>query len=155
MKLPLREHIKQSKPFPSLEAEAYLNLIVLAQELNTPVRRVLKRSGLSLPQYNALRILRGSHPEGLSCKEIGKRMVHHVPDVTRLLDRLEAQGLVRRERENEDRRVVRVCITEQGLDRIAPIDQPLAEVHKETLGHLGEEQLRKFIGLMESARLGL
>jgi DNA-binding MarR family transcriptional regulator len=148
----LQDRIKQTKPFDNLETEAYLNLVLLAQELTDGVMDVLKRADLSGPQYNVLRILRGAGEDGLNCGEIGRRMVHRVPDVTRLLDRLEARGFIQRQRESGDRRVVRVWITPEGLTTLAPLDRPLAEIHRQQLGRLGEKKLRSLIALLEEAR---
>ena len=148
----LQDTIKQSKPFSSLAAEAYLNLAVLTQELHNATAAVLKQADLSMPQYNALRILRGAGDDGRTCREIGDRLVHRVPDVTRLLDRLEARGLIRRARSVQDRRVVKVHITEAGLALIAPLDTPLESLHLEGLGQLGEEKLARLIALCDEAR---
>jgi DNA-binding MarR family transcriptional regulator len=152
MNATLRERLQQTKPFESLETEAYLQVVMLAQELSAAVAHQLKLADLSGPQYNALRILRGAGDAGLTCSEVGKRMVHRVPDVTRLLDRLETRGWVERHRQTEDRRVVRVGITPAGLGVIAPLDAPLKEIHERQLGHMGEKRLREFIGLLETAR---
>jgi len=148
----LQKEIKQSKPFVNPESEAFLNLIVLVQELSTDVNALLKAADLSGPQYNVLRILRGAGDEGLACREIGERMIHRIPDVTRLLDRLETRKLVKRERESADRRVVRVRITPEGLGLLAPLDTPLAKLHKQQLGGLGPKKVQQFIRLLEEAR---
>ena len=151
----LKHEIKQNKPFSSLEQEAYLNLVVLIQELSAGIMTLLRTANLSMPQYNVLRILRGAGRQGLTCRETGERMVHRVPDVTRLLDRLEKRGLVEREREKKDRRIVRVRITQEGLNVLAPLDGPIEEMHRKQLGHLGETRLQDFIQLIEEARNGL
>lgn len=148
----LQREIKQTKPFPNAESEAYLNLVLLVHELSAQVGGVLRQADLSMPQYNALRILRGAGATGLACREIGSRMIHRVPDITRLLDRLEARGLIERARENQDRRVVRVRITKAGMDLIAPIDVPLATLHKAQLGGLGDRKVQQLIRLVEEAR---
>lgn len=151
----LQDEIQQTRPFPNIESEAYLNLVRLVQQLSDRVNATLKGAKLSMPQYNVLRILRGAGAEGLPCGGIAGRMVHRVPDVTRLLDRLEARGLVARRRETGDRRVVRVFITASGLRLIAPLDTPLAALHVEMLGGLGERKLKQLIMLLEEARAGL
>ena len=87
---------------------------------------VFKTAGLSAPQYNVLRILRGARGEDLSCHEVGERMIKRVPDVTRLLDRLEQRGLIERRRCEEDRRVVRTRITAAGLAVVDGLDAPLS-----------------------------
>jgi len=89
---------------------------------------LFKAHGLSAPQYNVLRILRGADGADLSCHEVGARMLKRVPDVTRLLDRLDARGLITRWRCADDRRVVRTRITASGLDLLADIDGPLRDL---------------------------
>ncbi len=148
----LQTAIRQRRPFPSLEAEAFLNVQRTADALMRGLVDVLKPHDLSPTQYNVLRILRGSEPEGLPCGEIGARMVTRDPDVTRLLDRMEQHGLVTKTRERGDRRVVRVRITAAGLDLVGRLDRPVAELHRAQLVHLGEKRLRTLIDMLEQAR---
>jgi DNA-binding MarR family transcriptional regulator len=148
----LRDEIKQQKPFQSLEQEALLNVLRTADALMQGITAVLKPFKLSHSQYNVLRVLRGAGPEGLACREIGERMITRDPDITRLLDRLEARGLVVRTRDEEDRRVVMARITPEGLRLLEVLDQPIAEVDRRPLQHLGEQRLRTLIQLLESAR---
>lgn len=150
----LQAEIKQAKPFPSVEQEAFLNLLRTAEALLRGFTEVLKPAGLSHPQYNILRILRGAGPDGLACRELGGRMVTRDPDITRLLDRLEARGLVARARRQEDRRVVRTCITAKGLQLLGELDAPVLRLHHRLLGHLGDRRLRSLIELLEAAREG-
>jgi DNA-binding MarR family transcriptional regulator len=148
----LRDEIKQQKPFESLEQEALLNVLHTADILMQRIAAVLKPFKLSHSQYNALRILRGAGPEGLACQEVAQRMLTRDPDITRLLDRLEARGLVTRARDQKDRRVVTVRITPEGLRLLEALDQPIAEVDRQPLQHLGEQRLRALIQLLELAR---
>lgn len=116
----------------------------LALTLSHDVFDLFKAHGLSAPQFNILRILRGAAQngeEGLSCGEIGERLLAQAPDLTRLLDRMAAQGLVQRERESRDRRVVKTHITDKGLAVLAELDAPLAELHVRHLGRLKRERL--------------
>lgn len=109
-----------------------LKLLQAHEHLEVGRAAVFKAHGLSAPQYNVLRILRGAGDTELSCHEVGERMVKRVPDVTRLLDRLEHRGLIERRRCPEDRRVVRTRITGQGLALVAAIDEPLqARIRRE------------------------
>src|SRR5262249_54933890 len=130
----LQADIKQSLPFSGIEEEAYLNLLRTADALMQREAAMLKQYGLSQTQYNTLRILRGAGEEGLPCGEIAERMIRHDPDITRLLDRLEARGWVNRSRNGKDRRVVMARITSQGLQLIQPLDQPVAELLAAMLG---------------------
>ena len=98
-----------------------------------------------------LRILRGA-PEGLPCNEIARRMISRDPDITRLLDRLEKRTLISRCRETKDRRTVLTRITPEGLKLLHDLDEPVTEIHKSQLGHLGREGLRSLLDLLEKAR---
>ncbi len=108
---------------------------------------LLKAEELSSTQYNVLRILRGA-PEGLPCGEIGNRMITRDPDITRLLDRLEKRGLVSRCRETKDRRMVLTRITDKGLELLARLDEPVQEIHRAQMGHLGRERLQALVELV-------
>ena len=148
----LRDEIKQTKPFPSQREEAYLNLQRTAALLDQRLSRFFKPWGLTPTQYNVLRILRGAGSEGLPCREVGDRMVTPVPDVTRLLDRLESKGWVLRERDETDRRVVLATITASGRELLAEIDPDLAARMEEMLGHVDETALRELNRLLVEAR---
>ncbi len=148
----LRDEIKQQRPFESLEQEALLNVLRTADVLMQRLTAVLKPFKLSHSQYNVLRILRGAGPDGLACREISERMISRDPDITRLLDRLEARGLVTRTRDEKDRRVVMARITPEGLRLLEALDEPIAEVDRQPLQHLGEQRLRTLIELLELAR---
>jgi len=119
--------------------------------LSRPVARLLKTEDLSSQQYNVLRILRGS-PEGLTCGEIANRMITRDPDITRLLDRLGKRKLTHRSRSGRDRRVVLTRITSGGLQVLARLDQPVQDMHRRMLGHLGEERLQALAELLEACR---
>lgn len=148
----LQRELRQSRPFRSREEEAFLNLQRSAGQLQQAFTQTLRPFGLTPTQYNALRILRGAHPQALACGEVGERMVTPMPDVTRLLDRLEAQGWVRRARDLEDRRVVTAAITDAGLELLASLDAPVEAWLRASLGHLGEEALGTLVTLLERAR---
>lgn len=148
----LTSTIKQRRPFPSLEAEVYVNLQVTADRLLQGLEKTLKSSKLSQTQYNVLRILRGSSPDGLACREIAARMMTRDPDVTRLLDRMEANGLVSRTRDSADRRVVKAKISAKGARLLSSLDNPVARCMKKLLGHLSELKLRQMTTLLDIAR---
>ena len=135
----------------SPEESAFLELLRTCDQLARRLAGVLKRADLSPTQYNVLRILRGA-PEGLACGEIAGRMITRDPDVTRLLDRLEKRGLIARSRESRDRRMVLTSITPEGLSALAELDQPIQEVHRQQLGHLGRNRLATLSELLQLAR---
>ena len=135
----------------SPEEIAFLELLRTCDLLSRRLASVLKKADLSPNQYNVLRILRGA-PEGLACGEIAGRMITRDPDVTRLLDRLEKRGLIARCRESKDRRMVLTRITEEGLRALAELDQPIQDVHRQQLGHLGGNRLGALSELLQLAR---
>jgi DNA-binding MarR family transcriptional regulator len=148
----LRDEIKQGRPWRSREQEAFLNLVRTADALARAEVDLLKRAGLSPNQYNALRVLRGAGPDGVTCSEVGSRLIERDPDVTRMIDKLEERGLMQRRRDARDRRVQRNVITEAGLELLASLDEPLDAMPKKQLGHLSEDQLEMLITLLEEAR---
>jgi len=148
----LQTELKQGKPFNSLKEEAHLSIQRTAALLEHAFESALKPHRITATQYNVLRILRGSEPDGLCRNEIGARLVRQVPDVTRLLDRLEEAKLIARTRGGEDRRFVLTRITRAGLKLLAQVEQRIDDIHDEQLGHLDEPQLRKLISLLEVVR---
>lgn len=148
----LRDEIKQGKPFESLEQEALLSIERTAAVLMHGFADSLKEYDITPTQYNVLRILRGAGRAGLCRNEIRERLVAQVPDVTRLLDRLEQSGLVERERAEQDRRLMTTRITKAGLALLARLDGPVARSHRERLGHLSAAQLRTLVGLLALVR---
>ena len=135
----------------SPEEAAFLDLLRTSDMLSRSAVPVLKAEDLSPTQYNVLRILRGT-PEGLACGEIANRMITRDPDITRLLDRLEKRDLITRWRDAQDRRVVMARITSQGLKLLARLDEPVQEMHRRLLGHLGRQRLQQLAELLEEAR---
>jgi len=148
----LQQELHQTRPFVSIEAEAFLSVARTAALLGNELADALTPHGLTPTQYNVLRILRGAGVSGLCRYEVGDRLVAPVPDVTRLLDRLEGAGLVGRARDPEDRRQVKARITPAGLQLLDELDEALQAVHASQLGHLGEKRLRMLIDLLAAAR---
>jgi DNA-binding MarR family transcriptional regulator len=148
----LREEIKLARPFRSAEQEAFLNLQRTADVLMSRMAEVLKTQGVSPTQYNVLRILRGAGEEGLPCGAVAERMITRDPDITRLLDRLEKQGLITRARDTRDRRVVMARISDKGLKVADALDEPVGRELKRQLGHLGKQKLDQLIALLEQVR---
>jgi len=138
-----------------LSQQVYLNLTRVHEALQAGVNKLCKSYGLSPFQYNVLRILRGAGPEGLPSRAIGDRMLHRVPDITRLIDRLEAAGLVVRRRSTTDRRVVRVCLARKALELLASIDSPLLALHEEYLRHLAEDELDQLNRMLLKLQQGI
>jgi DNA-binding MarR family transcriptional regulator len=126
----------------SLEAQVFVALLRAADRLAQDADLLIKAHGLTGTQYNVLRILRGAGPDGLPCKGIGDRMISRDPDMTRLLDRMEKRSLITRERQTEDRRVIKTCITPAGLDILKKLDAPVDDLHKKQFRHVSASKLR-------------
>lgn len=148
----LREEIGQTRPFGSPEQEAYLAIQRTSALLSHALAETIRPFGLTATQYNVLRILRGAGEPGLCRNDVRQRMIAQVPDVTRLLDRMEEMGVIERSREGADRRFVTTRITAEGLRILAELDEPVAESHRRLLGHLGDDALRTLIDLLARAR---
>lgn len=136
----------------NLRRDTFLAVIRLADLLACESSRLLAPEGLTGPQYNILRILRGAKGEALPCGVVGQRMLTPVPDLTRVLDKLESRALVERHRDAEDRRVVRLRITDAGLKLLEKLDRPMDELHERQLSGLSDrqtEQLRKLADLAQ------
>ncbi len=150
----LKDEIRQSRPFNSLEQEAMLSIHRTDAVLSYAIIEALKPFDITPTQYNVLRILRGARPDGLCREDIRQRLISQVPDVTRLLDRMEQAGLVGRERDSADRRLVTSRITDKGLTILAKLDDPIATAHEKQLGHMTKAELRTLVTLLAKAREG-
>jgi DNA-binding MarR family transcriptional regulator len=148
----LRDEIQQTKPFTSLQEEALLNIVRTSATMTDEMEELLKERGITNTQYNVLRILRGAEPEGLCRNELRDRMLTRMPDVTRLLDRMEEAGLVARSRDNEDRRLVSTRITDAGRKLVDELDAPVHDFHARRLAHMSEEQLQTLVDLLTLTR---
>ena len=154
MRRRLRDEIQQSRPFETLEEEVYLEILRTSQVAGRWVVEALRMSGLTPAQFNVLRILRGSGPEGLASSRVAERMINHDPDVTRLLDRLDAAGLAEKRRDERDRRVVNVAITKAGLKLIEQASKAVRLRLESEMGSMGDRQLNALADLLERIRGG-
>jgi DNA-binding MarR family transcriptional regulator len=148
----LRQEIKQGRPFTCLEQEAHISLGRTWSMLDHALSEELKPHGITPTQYNVLRILRGAGEAGLCRNEVMQRMITQVPDATRLLDRMESAGLIKRERDSEDRRYVTTRITDQGRQLVNTLDEPIERLHRQHFGELSEGDLRELIQLLGRLR---
>jgi DNA-binding MarR family transcriptional regulator len=137
----IRQSIQQVRPFTSDEQESFLTLARAWEVVAERAREPISAAGLSVPQYNVLRILRGAEPEGLQTYEVAQRMVTRAPNITRLVDKLEAAALLTRTRSTEDRRVVRLRISSQGMQVLDRLDGPVDASVKDAMRGLGATEL--------------
>lgn len=151
----IQRELKQNKPFVTRAEGATVSLIRTADLVRRAVAGLVEPHGITLQQYNVLRILRGAGERGLPTLDIAERMVEQTPGITRLVDRLEAKRLVKRERCKTDRRQVFCHITPAGLALLAGLDQPFRDTEAKALGALTERQLAQLMNLLDLARNGL
>ena len=152
MPIDLQRELKQQKPFKNLKHEAHLSIQRTAALLQHAFEGAMKPHGITATQYNVLRILRGSEPDGLCRNEIRDRLVRQVPDVTRLLDRLEDLELISRERGGDDRRFVTTRITSNGLRLLDALEDRMDALHGEQVGHLQDVALSTLVKLLAAVR---
>ena len=150
----LQQDLKQKKPFRSLQQEAYLSVVRTSTSLTDAMEDLVKAQGISATQYNVLRILRGSGADGLCRNALRDRMLTRMPDMTRLLDRMEEAGLVVRVREGEDRRMVMTRITAKGRGLLDDLDAPVMALHRKQMAGLTDAQLRSLSDLLTLVRDG-
>ncbi len=148
----LQQEVQKKNPFELPEEEAYLNLLRTQETLYDHFSKMFKRYGITQPQYNVLRILRGIGGDGVRTLDLVKPMVNRVPDITRLVDRLERAGLISRNQTKEDRRVVLVSITQKGLELLEKLDEPVQFELKKQLSHLEPGELETLNQLLLKAR---
>ncbi len=151
MKTQTRGQRNHDQRLEELTQEVYLSLFRTHQALLSEFKLLLKEQGLSDPQYNVLRILRGN-AKPLQVYRVAERMLTREPDITRLFDRLVRAELVERTRCEADRRVVWVSLTTRGKELVDKLDRPVMTLHRKQLGRLGVRKLRLLSELLEEAR---
>src|SRR6202035_4448716 len=148
----LQRELRQRRPFTSPAHEAVVGLMRTADLVRRQMTALVEPYGITLQQFNVLRILRGAGDEGLPTLEVAVRMVEQTPGVTRLLDRLEAKELVRRQRCPRDRRQHLCWISTKGLALLEKLDTVIARAHDETLKGLRQKDRVALIGLLDAIR---
>jgi DNA-binding MarR family transcriptional regulator len=147
--------LKQTRPFPSKAQEAAVALMRTADMVRRIISSVIDPHGITIQQYNVLRILRGAGERGLPTLEIAERMIERTPGITRLIDRLEAKKLVTRERSATDRRQVFCRITPSGLALVAGLDSPINARNESALGALSKREVTQLVELLDRTRESL
>ena len=148
----LQRELRQRRPFQSAAHEAVLGLMRTADLIKRQAAAVVEPHGITLQQYNVLRILRGAGDDGLPTLEVAERMIEQTPGVTRLLDRLETKELVRRQRCPKDRRQHLCWIASKGLTLLEKIDALTPRANEEALKGLTQKERVAFIRLLDAIR---
>ena len=148
------DELQQSRPFRSESQEATIALLRTASVIGRRLARVVEPHGLSLSQYNVLRILRGAGENGLPTLAIRNRMIEEGSTVTRLLDKLESTGLVTRDRNRPDRRQVQCWISDAGAALLTTLDPLIDAADTATFAMLDSSSRRQFIDTLAKVRVG-
>jgi len=128
---------------------AFLSVVRAGGALLRGVEILLDRHGLTAAQYNVLRILRGAGEPGACGRAIAEQLITAEPDITRLLDRMEKHGMISRRRDARDRRIVTTRITPTGIETLAALDEPVAELHRRQFASLSGAELQQLIVVTE------
>lgn len=148
----IQQEIKQTRPFKTIGQEAAVALLRTADAVKNNVAKAIEPHGITLQQYNVLRILKGSYPNPLPTLEIGERMIERQPGVTRLLDRLAAKQLVRRKRCTKDRRLMHCWITDAGLQLLENLDPAINQADSQAMSSLPESEMRQLLKILQAIR---
>ena len=151
---PLQQVLKQGRGFRDKGHEALLDLVVTTDVLRRGVTRVLEPHGITVQQYNVMRILRGAGPDGLPTLEIAERMIERTPGITGLIDRLERRGWVKRVRSTADRRLVVCMATAAGLALLETLDPVVTAFEKKVVGALDANEQARLVELLDKLRGG-
>ena len=148
----VQSDIRQSRPFRSKAQEATVALLRTASVVGRALARVIEPWGLSLAQYNALRIIRGAGTGGIPTLAIRERMIEEGTTITRILDKLEEAGHIRRERSTPDRRQVMCIVTAAGRKLLDELDPIVDAADEEAVAALPARQVEQLIELLDTVR---
>ena len=144
-----KKSLRKKRPHPTQVQRGYVTLLATADRVRTSFEKIYAPFGITSQQYNVLRILRGAGPEGLPTLAIADRMIERTPGITRIVDKLEANGLVIREIPKHDRRCVYCRITKKGLDLLKLLDEPVEEANHVAFRGLTAPELEQLITLLD------
>lgn len=144
--------IKKKRGFDSTHQKVYLSLWRTYDRLRAMEDALFDSWNLTAQQYNVLRLLEARHPEPIPTLQLSAKLISRAPDITRMIDKLETQQWIRRERSSEDRRAVLVALTDKGTELVKSLAEPVKQMHEAQLGHMTAEQMRSLVSLLQIAR---
>ena len=150
----LKDELKKRGPFASLEQEATLAILRTSDLLENRLARLFREHGLTLSQYNVLRILRGEG-KPLPCLEVAQRMVQVAPAITRVVDQLLKLDLIRKKQSDEDRRVFTIELKPAAKRLLGKLDQPVLDLHSALLTGVSKHDQKHLVRILESVRSGV
>jgi len=154
MATPLAKELKKRGPFDSIEQEATLSILRTSDLLENRIARLLREHGLTMSQYNVLRILRGEG-KPMPCLEVADRMIQVAPAITRVVDQLLGMEMIEKAQSEQDRRVFHIEINSSGKQAIKKLDSLIVELHASLLRGVSKSDMKTLIGILESVRAGV
>lgn len=148
----VRRELRQGRPFRSEAQAVIVGLLLTADRVKRRIAALVEPHGITVQQFNVLRILRGAGSQGMPTLEVAGRMVEQTPGITRLLDRLESKQLVRRQQCPKDRRQHLCWITTKGEQLLEKLEDPLQEVAEKTLKGIAAGRRTELLGLLNAVR---
>lgn len=150
--MPTIEELIKTKPYKDPHQRAFINIIYTGSWLVGKLNQVMKPYGITEPQYNVLRILKGQHGNAINLFEIQSRMVQPMSNVSRLIDKLLNKGFVSRTERKENRRMVDISITDKGLQLIDDLEEPIQKTFKKINDNLKKEEARQLAEWLDQLR---
>lgn len=150
--MPTIEELIKTKPYKDPYQRAFINIIYTGSWLVSKLNQLMKPYGITEPQYNVLRILKGQHGKAMNLYEIQERMVQRMSNVSRLIDKLLEKGYVLRTERKENRRMVDISITEKGLKLIDDLEAPIQKTFKQFNDNLKKEEARQLAEWLDKLR---
>lgn len=147
----LRDELKKRGPFASVEQEAMLAIMRTSDLLENRLARLLREYGLTLSQYNVLRILRGE-AKPMPCLDVAARMIQVAPAITRVMDQLLTLGLISKTQSTEDRRVFSIELKPAAIKLLSRLDQPVLDLHASLMEGVKKTDLKSLIQTLETVR---
>lgn len=147
----LRDELKKKNAFASVEQEAMLAIMRTSDVLENRVARLLREHGLTMNQYNVLRILRGEG-KPMPCLEVAERMIQVAPAITRVVDQLLTLGLIRKTQSEEDRRIFTIDLKPAAERLLAELDEPVLALHASLMRGVKKSDLKSLIQILDEIR---
>jgi DNA-binding MarR family transcriptional regulator len=146
------EDIIKQKRFRNDYEKVIVNLLYTSSWLNVKHLRILKPHGITIQQYNVLRILKGQYPNPASIQNIADRMIDKMSNASRLVDKLKNKNLVDRKASTIDRRQVEVKITDKGLQLLQLLETPILELSNKAKDKVSEQEVNQLSDLLDKFR---
>lgn len=140
-----------SKKFEDNHQKAVVNLIYTYGWVTNLLRLQLNKYGITLQQYNILRILRGQYPKPATVNILKERMLDKMSDASRIVERLVQKDLVHRGVNSKDRRAVDILISKKGLDVLQKLDHEIS-LKNLLSNNLSDSEANSLSGLLDKMR---